>query len=96
MLTEVIGWGLKPRIVTGDAWYSGLMNLKHIRKNGLDFLFGIEKDRLVSLEKGSYIKVQNMPEIPEYGKIVYLKEYGNVRVFRQLFKEVYLLFHISI
>ena len=89
MLTDVIGWGLIPRIVTGDAWYSGLMNLKHVRKSGLDFLFGIEKDRLISLEKGSYIKVQDMPEFPEDGRIVYLKEYGNVRVFRQLFKEVY-------
>lgn len=44
---------------------------------------------VVSLEKGSYIKVSDMPEFPENGKIVYLKEYGNVRVFRQLFKEVY-------
>lgn len=89
MLTEVINWGLKPRIVTGDAWYSGLMNLKHVRNSGLDFLFGIEKDRLISLEKGSYIKVANIAEFPENGKIVYLKEYGKVRVFRQLFKEAY-------
>jgi len=89
MLTEVISWGLSPKTVTGDAWYSGLMNLKHVRKHGLDFLFGIEKDRLISLEKGSYIQVSEMPEFPEDGKIVYLKEYGNVRVFRQLFKEAY-------
>jgi hypothetical protein len=89
MLIEVINWGLALKIVTGDSWYSGLMNLKHVRKSGLDFLFGIEKDRLISLEKGSYIKVSDMPEFAENGKIVYLKEYGNVRVFRQLFKEVY-------
>jgi hypothetical protein len=24
MLKEVIDWGVKPRIVTGDSWYSGL------------------------------------------------------------------------
>ncbi len=75
MLTEVISWGLKPRVVTGDAWYSGLMNLKHVRKSELDFLFGIENDRLISLEKGTYIKVQDMPEFPDEGKNVYLKEY---------------------
>lgn len=89
MLTEVIEWGLRPKIVTGDSWYSGLMNLKHVRKSGLDFLFGIEKDRLISLAKGSYIKVADIPDILENGKIVYLKEYGNVRVYRQLFKEAY-------
>jgi hypothetical protein len=89
LLTEVISWGLKPRTVTGDSWYSGLMNLKHVRKSGLNFLFGVEKDRLISLEKGNYIKVSEMTEYPENGKIVYLKEYGNVRVFRQLFKEAY-------
>jgi hypothetical protein len=44
---------------------------------------------LISLEKGSYIKVSEMTEYPENGKIVYLKEYGNVRVFRQLLKEAY-------
>lgn len=96
MLTEVISWGLSPRIVTGDAWYSGLMNLKHVRKSGLDFLFGIEKDRLISLEKGSYIKVSDMQEFPENGRIVYLKEYGNVRVFRQLFKEAYRYYIIGV
>lgn len=96
MLTEVINWGLIPKIVTGDAWYSGLMNLKHVRKSGLDFLFGIEKDRLISLEKGSYIKVSDMQEFPENGKIVYLKEYGNVRVFRQLFKEAYRYYIIGV
>jgi hypothetical protein len=24
MLKEVIDWGVKPRIVTGDSWYSGV------------------------------------------------------------------------
>lgn len=89
MLTEVLNWGLKPKIVTGDTWYSSLENLKHIRKNGLNFLFGVEKDRQISIEKGSYIRVDRMNEVPEGGKIVYLKEFGNVRVFRQIFKEDY-------
>lgn len=26
MLIEVISWGLKPRLVTGDSWYSGIEN----------------------------------------------------------------------
>lgn len=89
MLTELLAWGLQPSVITGDAWYSGLNNLKHIRKNGLDFLFGVEKDRQVSLEKGSYVRVDQVNDIPNDGLIVYLKEFGKVRLFRQLFKEEY-------
>lgn len=89
MLTEVLACGLKPRIVTGDTWYSSLANLKHIRKNGLDFLFGIEKDRQISIEKGSYLRVDRMSDFPDNGRIVYLKEFGNIKVFRQLFKDEY-------
>ena len=60
MLDEVLFWGLLPKIVTGDSWYSSLGNLKHIRKNGLNFLFGIEKDRQISVERGSYIYSKQM------------------------------------
>ena len=72
------------------------MNLKHVRKSELDFLFGIEKNRLISLEKRAYIKVQDMPEFPDEGKNVYLKEYGIVRVIRQLFKEAYCYYRIGV
>ena len=89
MLTEFLEWGLQPRIVTGDTWYSSLGNLKHIRKNGLNFMFGIEKDRQISIEKGSYIRVDRLSDFSDNGRIVYLKEFGNVKVFRQLFKEEY-------
>jgi hypothetical protein len=33
MVLEVISWGLKPKIVTGDSWYSGVENLKFLKKN---------------------------------------------------------------
>ena len=72
------------------------MNLKHVRKSELYFLFGIEKARLISLEKGTYIKVKDIPEFPDEGKNVYLKEYGIVRVFRQLFKEEYRYYIIGV
>ncbi len=26
MVSEIINWGVKPRIVTGDSWYSGVEN----------------------------------------------------------------------
>src|SRR6476469_1326651 len=31
MLIEVIEWGVKPRLITGDSWYSGVENLKFLR-----------------------------------------------------------------
>lgn len=43
--------------------------------------------------RGSYLKAT---EIPEEGRVVYLKEYGNVRVFRQLFKEAYRYYIMSV
>jgi len=54
MVIEVINWGLKPRIVTGDSWYSGIENLKFIRNQELGFLFGVQKNRTVSNEPGKY------------------------------------------
>jgi hypothetical protein len=89
MLLEVLSWGLQPAWVTGDSWYSSNNNLKFIRKQNMNFLFGIESNRLISIEKGKYIQIQTLEDWPEEGKIVYLKEYGMVRVFRQMYKKVY-------
>lgn len=91
MLSEVLAWGLSPSWVTGDAWYSNLANLKYIRKLGLNFLFGVESNRLISVKKGQYIQIQTVEDWPKQGalKTVYLKNYGNVKIIRQLYKKVY-------
>lgn len=89
MLLEVIAWGIKPAWVTGDAWYCSLENLKFLRKQKLNFLFGIDNNRIISLEKGSYCQVQSLTEWPADGRRVYLKEFGDVKVFRQEYKKVY-------
>jgi hypothetical protein len=41
MVSEIISWGVKPRMVTGDSWYSGVENLKFLKNQKLGFLFGI-------------------------------------------------------
>lgn len=89
MLLEVIERGIKPAYVTGDTWYGSLENLKFLRKQQLNFLFGIDNNRLISLEKGTYQQVQSLIDLPSSGRIVYLKDYGNVKVFRQIYKEAY-------
>jgi len=35
MVSEVLAWGLRPAVVSADSWYSGLENLKFLRKEGL-------------------------------------------------------------
>lgn len=86
MLIEVIAWGLKPRLVTGDSWYSGVENLKFLRNQKLGFLFGVEKNRTVSNEPGKYSQVSTL-EIKDEGLITHLKEFGFVKLFRKDFKK---------
>jgi hypothetical protein len=86
MVIEVINWGLKPRIVTGDSWYSGVENLKFLRNQKLGFLFGVEKNRTVSNEPGKYCQVSTL-KIPEEGLVTHLREFGFIQLFRKDFKK---------
>lgn len=86
MLIEVISWGVKPRLVTGDSWYSGVENLKFLRNQKLGFLFGVEKNRTVSNEPGKYCRISSL-EIPEQGLITHLREFGFIKLFRKDFKK---------
>jgi hypothetical protein len=85
MVVEVKQWGISPSWVTGDSWYSSLENLKFLRNEEVSFLFGIADNRNVSLERGKLVPVKRL-EIPESGLVVYLKEFGWVKVFCQSFK----------
>ena len=85
MVLEVLEWGLKPAWVTGDCWYSSLENLKFLRHEKVGFMFGIAKNRQVSIERGKRVPVESLA-IPEDGLMVYLKAFGWVKVFCQPFK----------
>jgi len=85
MLQEIRSWGIEPDWVTGDSWYSSMANLKFLRNEEVGFLFGVADNRKVSLERGQEIQVQRLV-IPESGLVVYLKEFGWVKVFSQDFK----------
>lgn len=86
MLKEVLSWGLEPAFVTGDSWYSCVANLKLIKNHQLGLLFALESNRLVSVEKGVWIQVQQLA-IPEEGLVVWLKEFGWVKLFRTQLKD---------
>ncbi|MEH1793626.1 IS701 family transposase [Nostoc sp.] len=85
MITEVLVWGLQPHTVTTDAWYSSHKNLKFFKNKELQFLTGIVKNRSCSVDGKNFTQVQNL-EIPETGLMVYLKKFGQVKVFRRSFK----------
>ena len=85
MIVEVLDWGLEPKIVTTDAWYSSRENLKFLRHKDLGFLMGVAKNRSCSINGRDYIQVQYL-EIPDEGLVVHLKSFGRVKVFRRTFK----------
>lgn len=85
MIAEVLDWGLNPRTVTTDAWYSSSKNLKFFKDKELGFFTGIAKNRKVSVNGQNYTQVKNL-EIPEDGLILHLKSFGKVKVFQKTFK----------
>lgn len=85
MVEEVQVWGIELAWVTGDSWYSSVENLKFLRNEKVGFLFGIANNRKVSIERGAFLQVQKL-RIPESGLLVYLREFGWVKVFCQNFK----------
>jgi len=86
MVNEVLGWGLQPTWITGDSWIVYLDNLKCVRHNTLSFMFAVKRNRLVSVEKGTYVQIQSL-EVPVSGLKVYLKGFGFVKIFRTVFKD---------
>lgn len=68
MPEEVLAWGLEPAFVTGDSWYSGADNLKRVKNHALEWLFAIESNRTVSVDKGQWTQVQKL-DIPDDGQL---------------------------
>lgn len=95
MVLEVLSWGIEPSYVTGDSWYSSLGNLKFLRNQDLNSLFAVERNRLVSIEKGSYLHIQNVDNWSDNGVTLYLKGYGMVKAFRQVYKNEYRYYVMS-
>ena len=86
MLADVLNWGLQPSFVTMDSWYSCVKNLKTIKNHQIGFLVALESNRLVSIEKGTWVQVQTL-EIAKDGTMVWLREFGFVKVFRTYLKD---------
>ena len=85
MVSEVLGWGLAPALVTAGSWYSGVENLRFLRDQGLSFMIALEKNRRVSEQRGEHVRVENA-DLPESGQAMYLRHFGWVSVFRTVDK----------
>ena len=86
MLNEVLQWGADICYVTGDSWYAATSNLKTIRNHGIRFMFGIDSNRKVSIEKGIWYQIRTLPAF-ENGQSVWLKDFGYVQLFKTQLRE---------
>lgn len=86
MLAEVLAWELRPHFMTGDSWYACEKNLKTVKNHGMGFMFAVESNRTISVEKGMWVQVQKL-DIPDEGLMVWLREFGQVKLFRTRLKD---------
>jgi putative transposase len=81
MLDKASDREFEPEYVVFDSWYSGLDNLKEVRDLGWTFFTRLKKNRKVNPDDTHNRQIQEV-EIPEEGRVVHLKGYGFVKVFR--------------
>jgi hypothetical protein len=86
MIAEVESWGLTPKFVTGDSWYSSRENLQFLKNKELGFLMGVAKNRKVCILSGQWVLVSTL-DIPNDGLVVHLKQFGQVRLSKKSFKK---------
>jgi putative transposase len=86
MLYKAKERGFKPDLALFDSWYSGIDNLKTIRKLGWHWLTRLKKNRLVNPDNTKNIQIQYI-DIPPEGREVHLKAYGFIKVFKIVSKD---------
>jgi putative transposase len=73
--------GFCPGMVCFDSWYASTENLKLITAQGWRFLTRLKSNRLVNADKQGLRHVSEIG-IPESGRVVWLKGFGLIKVFR--------------
>jgi hypothetical protein len=80
MLLKAKIQGFEPSCVLFDSWYSGLENLKTIRKYGWYWLTRLKSNRLVNPDGKTNVPVSSV-HATEAGKVVHLKGFGFIKLF---------------
>ena len=87
MLTTAKERGFEPRYVLFDSWYSSsLDNLKHIRGLGWRWLTRLKENRMVNPDGKGNVPIGSV-QVPPEGRVVHLRGYGFVRVFRTVSRD---------
>ncbi len=73
--------GFEPELVAFDSWYASLPNLKLLRELDMDWLTQLKSNRQVSVDRSGNRAVSDLI-IPVSGRVVHLKGYGWIKVFR--------------
>lgn len=80
MLKRAKKRALSPDAVLMDSWYGSVENLKEIDGLGWRWMTNLKSNRQVSLAKGTYVPVSELPLTDKQVRKVWLKEYGDVLV----------------
>lgn len=81
MLKKAKKRDFKPHYVLTDSWYSGVENLKLIVKElRWNFISSLKSNRKISVTKGIYVSISDLPLADKQVRKVYLKGYGYVMV----------------
>jgi hypothetical protein len=86
MLNKAEERGFNPEFVLFDTWYASVKNLKAIRKKEWHFLTRLKTNRLVNPDNKGNVPLETV-DIPPEGRVVHLKAYGFVKVFRIVSKD---------
>jgi hypothetical protein len=81
MVQQAYDSGFEPELVVFDSWYGSLDNLKLLRDLRWHWLTQLKKNRKVSIDRTGHHQIQEIV-IPVQGRVVHLKGYGWVKVFR--------------
>ena len=83
MLIEAHKRGFAPNLVCFDSWYASIDNLKLVRGLGWHFLTRLKANRQVNPERTGLQAVSEIA-IPDAGRVVWLKGFGLIKVFRNI------------
>lgn len=81
MLAAAKARGFAPTFVLFDSWYASLENLKAVHAYGWHWLTQLKGNRWVNPDGAGNVAVETVGVPPE-GRVVHLRGYGFIRVFR--------------
>lgn len=80
MFKRAVKRGFSSQYILMDSWYGSVKNFKLIRAQNWHFISNLKSNRKVSVTKGEYVSIQDLPLANKQVRRVWLKEFGSVLV----------------